>query len=240
MSKLAEKLQKDFKSPAEALFYVAGIVEDLQDRVRHLEQQNVDGWDQWSGEVPPLTDASTEWAPDPADEAELVKLEDELQGNNDSLESKALRAKIELTKDKLQPPVEMHDNSEQATEQHVSQDGSVVVDLPSPTPEQIDVRAQLLPKMGIADQYGEAQADEFEKAFIRGGPLLFYYTDRDYINALPPDVKQALVEDVLVSSPREAHDMGRDILKDLDPGTPEQAIERQVGDMENGSIHNAP
>jgi hypothetical protein len=234
---LADTLKSDFKNPQDALFYLAGMVEDLQARVQHLEQQQVEGWDQWSDETPPLSDG---WEPNPEDEAKLTRLREELAGNADADESKVLRAEIELTEDRLKPPVEMHDNAEQITEQHTDTEGNVVVELPPPTPEQIDSRSLLLPQLGLADQYGKEEAARYEAAFVKGGPLLFYYTDRDFINSLPPDVKQALVEDVLISSPKEAHDMGRDVLKDLDPGTPEQAIERQVGDLESGSIHNAP
>lgn len=230
------------KSPSEALLALAQHVDELQAILTEslAASGSDDGWGSWEGASEPS--AEDEWAPDPADEAALAQYEDELQGNGDAEESRVLRAKIELTRDRLKPPVELHDNSGEATETHYDDEGNAIVDLPKPTPAQIDARAELLPRMGLQDQYGPEIGETAEDSFVRGGPLLLYLSDRDYVNSLPHDVKTLMVEDVILSSPREGHEMGRDILKaSTDESNDLTAItDRILGDVESGAIHNAP
>lgn len=234
------------KSPAEALIEVGAILDELQGRIdAGIQQQSVSGWETWG---PVETDGRDysggpePWVPSPDDIAELKTLEEELHGNADADESRVLRAKIELCKDRLQPPTEMYDASGNATETHYDDDGNAIVDLPAPTPEQIDVRAGIVPQLGLRDQYGEELGAQAEESFIRGGPLLLYLSDRDFVNQLPSNVKALLVDDVLQSSPREAHEMARDILKaSTDDSNDLEAVKSRIfGDVESGAIHNAP
>lgn len=241
--KLSETILSQ-KTPADALDVVAAIVDELAARITALEAggQQRDGWNSW-GEIQDLPDeGKVEWTPDPADEVELQRLEEELHGNADADESRVLRAKIELCRDRLQPPVEMSDNTGNATETHYDSEGNAVIDLPVPTPEQIDYRAQLVPKLGLRDQYGDEIGETAEDSFVRGGPLLLYYSDRDFVASLPHDVKVAMVADVERSSPREAHEMARDLLKaSTDDANDLEAVAARIfGDVESGAIHNAP
>lgn len=237
------------KSPTDALNVVAAVLDGLSARVAELEQGSTEGWNSWGSiadlpdeQVPDSEDQRAEWSPDPADEAELARLEEALHGNADPDESRVLRAKIELTRDKLQPPTELYDNSGSATETHYDDDGAAIVDLPKPTPQQIDFRGQLLPRLGLRDQYGDEIGEKAEDSFVRGGPLLLYFSDREFVNSMADDVKRLLVSDVELSSPREAHEMARDILKaNTDDANDLDAVrDRILGDVESGAIHNAP
>jgi hypothetical protein len=243
--KLSEAILSQ-KTPADALNVVAAIVDELAARITALEAggQQRDGWDTWGAYDQPLIakDEPVEWTPDPADEVELQRLEEELHGNADADESRVLRAKIELCRDRLLPPVEMSDNTGNATETHYDTEGNAVIDLPVPTPEQIDYRAQLVPKLGLRDQYGDEIGGTAEDSFVRGGPLLLYYSDRDFVASLPHELKVAMVADVERSSPREAHEMARDLLKaSTDDANDLEAVAARIfGDVESGAIHNAP
>ena len=228
-------------SPSEAVGVIAEILDELAEQSASPPAE-VDGWASWGKDAPTAERTAEEWTPDPKDEAELSQLEEELHGNADAEESRVLRAKIELCRDRLQPPPELHDNSGAATETHFDDDGTAIVELPKPTPEQIDERAQIVGRLGLIDQYGEEVRSAAEDSFVRGGPLLLYLSDREYVNSLPYDVKIALVEDVEKSSPREAQEMARDILKANtdDANDLTAATERIMGDVESGAIHNAP
>lgn len=66
----------------------------------------------------------------------------------------------------------------------------------------------------IRDQY--PHNPEFVEAYGKGGPLLFYYTDRDWVMSLPITARVAMVEDVMATNPETAKKMGADILKRAD------------------------
>lgn len=232
------------KSPTDALNVVAAVLDELSGRVAALEQGSTEGWGTWEPheQVSDPEDQQAEWTVDPADEAAIAQYQEELQGCDDDLESKVLRAKIELTRDKLQPPTELHDNSGSATETHYDEAGAAIVDLPKPTPEQIDFRGELVSRLGLRDQYGDELGEKAEDSFVRGGPLLLYLSDREFVNGMADDIKRLLVSDVELSSPREAHEMSRDILKaNTDQANDLDAVrDRILGDVESGNIHNAP
>jgi len=232
------------KSPADALNVVAALLDSFDARLTILEGRDTsDPWGTWDGATDEQSDDQVaEWKPDPADEAELVDLEGQLHGNADADESRVLRAKIELCRDRLRPPVEMVDNSGEATETHFDDDGNAIVDLPKPTPDQIDFRGELVGRLGLQDHYGPELGAQAEESFIRGGPLLLYLSDREFVRSLPDDVRINMIYDVEKSSPREAHEMARDLLKATTDAANdlEAAKERIFGDVESGAIHNAP
>lgn len=66
----------------------------------------------------------------------------------------------------------------------------------------------------LEDYYGEgADARSYVESYVKGGPLVLYFTDRDFIMSLPYETRQKLVEDVLRTSPKDAANMGADVLK---------------------------
>lgn len=207
-------------SPMEALLLLADAVDALAQ-----QESEPDPWAGWGK-------ATTEAAPAPVDksgvEAELVELEAQLHGCEDVAESKVLRAKIDLKRDEL---VEHAPPAEQALEQRrtvsVDNGGEIVVEVPEPTPEQEVARGKFLADSlfsAMVDQYGEEAADTYATSYLKAGPLLLYYTDRDFVNGLPDPMKFKMVEDVEQFSPNEAAEMGRDILKDLSPGSERKDI----------------
>lgn len=235
---LSEEILRE-ESPSAALALTARIIDQLADRIDALEkggskpvQQEWDTWDEPAKEE--------EWLPNPDDEVELAALKEALQGNGNADESRVLRARIELCEDRLKPPLDRADNTGNATVAHYDEAGNAIIDLPKPTTTQLDYRAKLLPRLGLKEQYGDDIGSKTEDSFLRGGPLLLYYSDREFVNALPSDVKQYLVADVEESSPREAHEMARDILKVSTDQANDlvAAQERIFGDVESGAIHN--
>ncbi len=215
---LAEKLQSDCKSPQEALLFLAERVEQLEDRIVHQERLQVTGWDEWSDETPPLT----EWLPDPAVEARLAEAKEELNGNESDEESKALRAEILLLEDALRPP-EPDPHVDTTDRAKIELEGeTAIVELPKVTPEKEDARRQFAnDALGLATEFG----DEALEAYAKAGPLWLYYGNRDFVMGLSSDYKQIMVNDVEEQSPTEAQEMGRDILKDMDPGGPDRTVE---------------
>ena len=231
-------------SPTDALNVIAAVLDQFSERIFDLEEcGSGNGWTEWTRTDSGSTSVSkSDWSPNPADEEELVRLTEALQGNEDADESKVLRAKIELCKDRLKPPLEVHDNSGELAELTHSPDGTVVVNLPPPTPEQIDFRGQMLLHLGLIDQYGEELGRQFEDSFLKGGPLLLYYSDRDFVMSLPDGIKREMIVDVEKSSNREAHEMARDLLRvNTDESNDLEAAKARIfGDVESGAVHNAP
>lgn len=225
------------KSPTEALLLVAKELDqvenqltDLEERVSHIEKANIEGWDEWSGETPPLTDddLSIEWKPPEGVAEKIEELKGELIGNEDVNESKSIRAKIYLLEDQLKPPPEAGPDLEQQRADISIDDSSVSVSLPVVTLDEEDDREEFARSvLKIPEYYGD-QGEEYVQSYRKGGPLLFYYSDRDFIMSQPDEVKRTLVFDVERSSTNEAHEMARDILKDVEANGPDIAVENQV------------
>lgn len=222
----------DLGSPQEALLFLADRVEQLEDRIAELEDGPAESdWSTW-GDVPP----QEEWSPDPAVEKELAEAREALKGNEDPEESKALRATIFLLEDELRPPQEDGvDLDQNRTTQITDESGAVLIEVPTVDEETEEIREKFARDvLCLTDAYGDEPGEAYIRAYRKGGPLVIYYTDRDFVMGLSDDVKQAMVKDVLELSPQEAHEMGRDILKDLDPGGPDVSVENLIKTMGHG------
>lgn len=91
-------------------------------------------------------------------------------------------------------------------------DGDVIVKPVSE--ERQDERRYFAHDSRLAEFYGPSlSAQEFEDAYIKGGPRWLYYTNRDAVMQMPVSLRQQLVDDILLDSPSEADEIGRDILK---------------------------
>lgn len=55
--------------------------------------------------------------------------------------------------------------------------------------------------------------DDVVAAYADGGPLWLYHGNRELVMSYPMSARQQMVADVLEDYPKEAHEMGRDILK---------------------------
>lgn len=227
----------------EALLLLADAIDDLAQKSSETEQPV----DPWAGWTTPTVAAALD-GEDPHDEVpadgdwltasereriqtELAARENALKGNEDPMESKVLRAEIYLLRDRLVQPPDHPDLEQRRAMQEVNKGGNVMIELPVPTEEEREAREHFLDEglfTAMTDHYGEENASLFSDSYVKAGPLLLYYTDRDFVNGLPVGLKRIMIEDVEQYSPAEAHEMGRDILKDKDPGTERLDILREA------------
>lgn len=225
---------QEYESPQEALLHLADVVELCIHKLSEIESEQTptsDAWSTWDDQ-PLVDDSSSEWHEPPGVREELAALQGELSGCEDDEESKVLRAKIELAEDKLVPPADFHDNTGEASTVSDDQEGASTVDVPKPTPDQEDEREEFAREiLRLEEVYGEERGAEYIQSYRKAGPALLYYTDRDFVLGLPDDIKRAMVGDVERFSPKEAHEIARDILKDLDPGGPDVTVENLVKTM---------
>lgn len=222
-------------NPTQALNVIAAILDTQEARLQDLERAQVSGWGEWSDETPPLTDEPVEeWAPNPEDVKRIGEIQERLKGCEDEEESKVLRAELELAQDKLKPPVELFDDTGAHTNIEADSDGDATVKLPTVSPEKEALREAFARSVLELEMVYPDEGAKYIKSYAKGGPLLMYYSDRDYVMGLADDVKRAMVNDVQEESPKEAHEMARDILKDLDPGGPDITVENLVKTMGHG------
>lgn len=213
-------------SPKDALLLVAKEFDRIEKLVGDVPK---DEWDSWGDTTP---SPSAEWTPDPEDIRAVGEIESSLHGCEDAEESKALRAQLELAKDKLKPPIEMLDNTGAHSNIVADSDGDAMVDLPPVSPEKEATRRQFAAQqLKLVEYYGEEEGAAYVDSYVKAGPLLLYYSDRDFILSLGDDIKRALVADVEEQSPKEAQEMARDILKDMDAQGPDITIENLVRTM---------
>lgn len=160
----------------------------------------------------------------PANEDRVAAISEELK-TCDGEDRQALLAELRILTDKGEA-VESGDLAEaKRTKVETDEDGKTIIDIPPPNEDQLNMRKQFVAEMMEPDP-GRAP---FSEAFIKGGPLLLYYSDRDYVMQLPPNWRKLFVEDVILSSPMEAHEMGRDILKEDDENDPTLTLQRLNG-----------
>ncbi len=171
------------------------------------------GWDAWQAQ-PPNALPSSQPAPSTA-EADSVRAR--LATESDADERRALEARLRLlADDAVVPNPTVPEGRRTIT---TGDDKQIVVDIPAPDRARMQARAS----MALAGKFGEQLTpplsnDEAADAYARGGPMWLYMYDRDAVMGMPEDWRRAMVNDVLVDSPAQAHELGRDILKDTTPG----------------------
>ena len=109
--------------------------------------------------------------------------------------------------------------------------------MPSPTTEQKKLRKAILENLAFENldpQHGLSKEDA-EHAFVEGGPYWLWLFDREYLVAMPPHVKQIMVNDVLRVDPDTAHELGRDILKADDGVNVQDKIDQILSESENAA-----
>lgn len=201
---------KQAKSPQEALVILARGLDSLAALIEGQPQPPApDPWGTWDSQPAPDTGEL---------EARIAEL-NERAGTEDGEQRQATEAEIRLLRDQLRPvtAAPTRDDGKRASIEVVGADGTTQVDLPVVSEEKQERRRAFakdelvldthFPNLGLVD------------AYAKGGPLLLYYSDRDFVMGLPAEWKAAMVRDVSEESPREALEMGRDILKDASPGT---------------------
>lgn len=144
---------------------------------------------------------------DAAKAATVEDLESKLENTTDPYERSSIEAALRLANDEnraMEP-----ENTVGRTERVVAPNGDVIVDLPVASDEVRASRLKLAEKIGL----GETWVD----SFVTGGPLVLYYSDRDFVMGLPDDIRQRFVADVEQFNAHEAQEMARDILKNAEP-----------------------
>lgn len=92
-------------------------------------------------------------------------------------------------------------------------DDTTTVEIPPPSPERMAQRRLLeSQQLHLADSLGTAE--DWNEVYAKGGPAWLYHGNRELVMTLPMSTRQALVEDLAEDSPQQAHEMGRDILKE--------------------------
>jgi hypothetical protein len=104
------------------------------------------------------------------------------------------------------------------------------VSLAAPNDDQLEKR-ELFADQVLKVHYG--WDDEQCESFLRGGPLLIYYANRELLTELPTLWIRQFIEDIEVNSPQEAHEFARDLLKEANPDMQELTIENLKRDLEN-------
>lgn len=123
-------------------------------------------------------------------------------------------------------------------------DGSPVVDFPTPEADQLALRRACLDHLDFEnmtdrDENGNEyrlfpredtperreEIKKLAKAYIKAGPVWLYLSNRDHVIQLPIDVRQNMIADVEEVDPKYAYHMAKDILMDRgDQGADKTAL----------------
>lgn len=218
MSEYRDQLRRT-ASKTEAFAEVANILEDIDARLGALEsatavdqgtdEDDVLVWDQPMEErdhpftAPAITDG-------------IAAVEEQLQKASGD-DYTALEARLRILKDELREVKTIEDAVTEVPLVAVrGKDGEVEYELPDVDAGiQAARREYAVTTMQIRNQYPDRE--ELVDAFGKGGPLLFYYTDRDWLMSLPVEMRRWCVEDVgMTSGPQLAREVGRDLLMRAD------------------------
>lgn len=96
-------------------------------------------------------------------------------------------------------------------------ENEVTVDIaPVTDPIRLEQRRALAHAMDLDTNLPNVEnaIDVYEK----GGPLWLYTGNREFVMSLPYEMRRMMVQDVEQDNVTTAHEMGRDLLKDPDPG----------------------
>lgn len=178
---------------------------------QHAALPVADPWTTWDVAAPQREGA--------AHKLELGRVQEQLRTETDPETIQALNAKLSLLKDKGAVPENVLPGD------MVGVDEANVVHLPTADPERQAYRRKWAIQHELGPQFLAMDLTEAADAFAKGGPLWLYYGNRPALVSMPADWKRAFVHDVEKDSVREAQAMGRDILKDLAPGTSEVTLE---------------
>lgn len=100
-------------------------------------------------------------------------------------------------------------------------DPSEVV-VPAVSAEKME-RRRLFARQALSLEAHLGSGEDWTEAYAKGGPMWLYTGNRDLVMSYPESIRRALIEDVIEDSPQDAHEMGRDILKqpgETGPGSP--------------------
>lgn len=167
----------------------------LADAIDKLNESN--GWDSWGEE-----EDRSDFRPAPT-----------LSDDDDDPRVAEARRRLAADQGK-EPTPELGLEKKNAPILEKNPDGSVTVNLPTEISDEQKAYREKFVSEVLSNDYDEVICN----SYLKGGPLVLYYTDRDYVMGLSDEWKRAIVRDVTQSSPKEGYDVGRDLLKDMSPG----------------------
>jgi hypothetical protein len=212
-------------NPQEALLVIARALDVITTKLDKIDTSpKDDSWGEWT---PPDEDNFDESRK--ADR--IAQLRAKLEVEKDPEEIQAIASELKLLSDKGKVHGETDNLPKGDRVQIVEEDGALNVIIPPPNEEQLEKR-ELFADEVLAVHYG--WEEEHLDAFKRGGPLLLYYNEREMVRTLPPLWIRQFIEDVEVNSPEEAHEMARDLLKDVEADNMQDlTVENLKRDIEN-------
>lgn len=203
-----EQAVRQAKSPQEALVVIARALDQL---AKQLESRPTD--DGWGGE----------WFTDPEG-----KVLDDLDDLDPEDRAKVMEARARLAQDK---PGQYAEHAMEAGKQVASKVSSdeITVELPPVDEERAEQRRKFATEVAKLSQHYKDLDQQAVEAYVKGGPMWLYLTDRDFVMQMPVQWKRFMVQDVNKDSPKDAYDLGRDILKDTTAQGPESTVEAILG-----------
>jgi hypothetical protein len=175
-------------------------------------------WGEWAE----IADAPS----DAALKLEIDRVDEALRTETDASARAALEAKLRLLKDNGGTVENVLPGDEYGADEHG------IVTVPPASEERQNTRRAWALQRNLGSAFLGMDDEEAADAFAKGGPVWLYYGNRPAIMQMPDDWKRALVIDVEQDSPRLAQSLGRDVLKDLDPGAPNVTMESMGSEWE--------
>lgn len=124
------------------------------------------------------------------------------------------------------------DQAEQRT-RITTTDDSADIEIPPPNEERLEQRRIFeQQQLRLGEHLGTSE--DWTEAYAKGGPMWLYLGNRDLVMSYPESIRAAMVEDVIATSPLDAEEMGRDVLKQAGedgPGSVAMAANDQIVNM---------
>lgn len=224
-------------TPQQAMLAIAEALDRIEAKLDQQPAAEPDTWGSWGSSLPSVElhsiDPDAGYASvtyeDPSRNAQQIEAIKQLMAvTTDDEDLQALQAKLRL----LQDEGGRIENIDPGVRVRSLDDGSnLTVDIPAASPERQAGRRFVATR---DDFYSFLSTpgltkEEFVEAYAKGGPMWLYLGDRDAIMAMPPAWRQAMIQDIEQDAPLQAQEVARDILKDVDAGTPE-AVDRVYGE----------
>lgn len=218
------------RNPQEAMLALAEGIDSVLALLDAPSAPDPDPWGYWGN--PQMFVPGPDQKPPPDFSETIAAVEAELAAATDGEDIRALEARLRLLKDDGRV---VDVNAPAGTMATVEETPDLAtVTLPAPNAERRKTRTGQALTWELHNYLPLNEAEALH-AYVKGGPLWLYGYDRDAVMQMPYAHRQAMVEDVLQDSPRAAHEMGRDILKDTGTGNPAVAGTMLGADIGGGS-----
>jgi hypothetical protein len=204
---------KAARNPSEALLVLARYVDKLEARLN--EQPADDGWGSWdvSGGFAVVASADVTLRSAMDDNFTRAGLKEKLAATHDPEDRRALEAQLRLAEETGASAADVVPEGQR--EQVTVSDSEILVELPAATPEVAHARRQWAETHDAHTFFKAFEKDKpgFVDAYVKGGPLWIYHSDRDAVMQMPFEWRRDLIADIGHHSPATAHEVGRDLLK---------------------------